>query len=122
MGSRSRRLLTEPLHRGPAQKWRRRRPALEPRAHLRPRRHSGRPGGSREDRGRPMSAAPAPGAAAQAPLHDDDTARPVGSNKWTPYALLAPGMLWLAVFFLIPTVMLLYMSLSSGTAFSGDGS
>ncbi len=67
-----------------------------------------------------MSAAPAPGAAAQAPL-DDDTARPVGASRWTPYALLAPGMLWLAVFFLIPTVMLLYMSLSSGTAFSGDG-
>jgi spermidine/putrescine transport system permease protein len=30
-------------------------------------------------------------------------------------------MLWLAVFFLVPTVMLVYMSLSTGTAFTGDG-
>lgn len=30
-------------------------------------------------------------------------------------------MLWLAIFFLVPTVMLVKMSLSSGTAFSGDG-
>jgi spermidine/putrescine transport system permease protein len=30
-------------------------------------------------------------------------------------------MLWLAVFFIVPTIMLLKMSLSSGTAFSGDG-
>jgi spermidine/putrescine transport system permease protein len=66
-----------------------------------------------------MSAAPAPGAAAQAPL--DDVARPVGAHRWTPYALLTPGMLWLSVFFLVPTVMLLYMSLSTGTAFTGDG-
>jgi spermidine/putrescine transport system permease protein len=67
-----------------------------------------------------MSAAPAPGASAQAPL-SDDVARPVGAHKWTPYALLTPGMLWLTVFFLVPTVMLLYMSLSTGTAFSGKG-
>lgn len=66
-----------------------------------------------------MSAAPAPGAAASAPL--DDVARPVGAHSWTPYALLTPGMLWLAVFFLVPTVMLVYMSLSTGTAFTGDG-
>lgn len=66
-----------------------------------------------------MSAAPAPGAAAPAPL--DDVARPVGAHSWTPYALLTPGMLWLAVFFLVPTVMLVYMSLSTGTAFTGDG-
>ena len=66
-----------------------------------------------------MSAAPAPGAAKPAPL--DDVARPVGAHTWTPYALLTPGMLWLAVFFLVPTVMLVYMSLSTGTAFTGDG-
>ena len=64
-----------------------------------------------------MSAAPAPGAAAPT----TDVAKTVGSHKWTPYALLTPGMLWLAVFFLVPTVMLLVMSLSSGTAFSGTG-
>jgi spermidine/putrescine transport system permease protein len=64
-----------------------------------------------------MSAAPAPGAAAPT----TDVAKTVGSHKWTPYALLTPGMLWLAVFFLVPTVMLLVMSLSSGTAFTGTG-
>ena len=42
-------------------------------------------------------------------------------SAWTPYALLTPGMLWLAIFFLVPTVMLVKMSLSSGTAFAGDG-
>ena len=47
----------------------------------------------------------------------DDTARPVGKSSWTPYALLTPGMLWLAVFFVVPTIMLLRMSLSSGNAF-----
>ncbi len=66
-----------------------------------------------------MSAAPAPGAASAAPA--DDVARSVGTKAWTPYALLTPGMLWLAIFFLVPTVMLVKMSLSSGTAFSGDG-
>jgi spermidine/putrescine transport system permease protein len=30
-------------------------------------------------------------------------------------------MLWLAIFFLVPTVMLVRMSLSSGSAFAGDG-
>jgi spermidine/putrescine transport system permease protein len=67
-----------------------------------------------------VSAAPAPGAASAAPA--DDVARSVGTKAWTPYALLTPGMLWLAIFFLVPTVMLVKMSLSSGTAFSGDGS
>lgn len=67
-----------------------------------------------------MSAAPAPGASAKAPA--DDSARPVGRSSWTPYALLTPGLAWLAVFFIVPTIMLLQMSLSSGTAFAGDGS
>lgn len=64
-----------------------------------------------------MSAAPAPGAAA-APA--DDVSRAVGTHKWTPYALLTPGMLWLGVFFVVPTVVLLKMSLSSGNALTGD--
>ena len=59
-----------------------------------------------------MSAAPAPGAAPQAPL--DDSARPVGAHRWTPYALLAPGMLWLTIFFIVPTITLVYLSLSTG--------
>jgi spermidine/putrescine transport system permease protein len=33
----------------------------------------------------------------------------------TPYLLLAPGMLWLAVFFLVPLGFLLYQSLQSGS-------
>ena len=37
----------------------------------------------------------------------DDVARPVGQHSWTPYALLAPGLLWLAVFFIVPTVTLI---------------
>ena len=57
-----------------------------------------------------MSAVPAPGAASPAPA--DDVARSVGTKAWTPYALLTPGMLWLAIFFLVPTVMLVKMSLS----------
>src|SRR5581483_8336114 len=32
----------------------------------------------------------------------------------TPYLLLAPGMLWLAVFFLVPLAFLVYQSLQSG--------
>ena len=32
----------------------------------------------------------------------------------TPYLLLAPGMLWLAIFFLVPMVFLGYQSLQSG--------
>ena len=59
-----------------------------------------------------MSAAPAPGAAPQAPL--DDVAKQVGANRWTPYALLAPGMLWLTIFFIVPTITLVYLSLSTG--------
>ena len=59
-----------------------------------------------------MSAAPAPGAAATS--QTTDVARPVGAHRWTPYALLAPGMLWLAVFFIVPTITMVYLSLSSG--------
>jgi len=33
----------------------------------------------------------------------------------TPYLLLAPGLLWLAVFFLVPLGFLGYQSLQSGT-------
>ncbi len=36
-----------------------------------------------------MSAAPAVGTGGKAPA--EDTARAVGSSKWTPYALLTPG-------------------------------
>jgi spermidine/putrescine transport system permease protein len=36
-----------------------------------------------------------------------------------PYLLLLPGMLWLAVFFVVPTFSLLNMSLSTGTVSTG---
>lgn len=64
-----------------------------------------------------MSAAPAVGTGGKAPA--GDTARAVGSSKWTPYALLTPGMLWLGVFFLIPTIVMVSTSLQSGDIYAG---
>jgi spermidine/putrescine transport system permease protein len=48
-----------------------------------------------------------------------DTAQAVGTRWWTPYALLTPGMLWLVVFFAIPTISLISTSLQSGTLETG---
>lgn len=46
--------------------------------------------------------------------------KPVGrSRKATPYLLLAPGMLWLTLFFLVPLVFLLSQSLQSGNVEDG---
>ena len=39
----------------------------------------------------------------------------------TPYLLLAPGMLWLAAFFLVPLGFLAYQSLESGSIIAGFG-
>jgi spermidine/putrescine transport system permease protein len=39
----------------------------------------------------------------------------------TPYFLLAPGMLWLAAFFLVPIGFLVYQSLESGSIIAGFG-
>jgi len=37
-------------------------------------------------------------------------------HRWlTPYLLLAPGLVWLAAFFLVPLGFLGYQSLQSGT-------
>jgi len=42
------------------------------------------------------------------------------SRRWiTPYLLLLPGLLWLAVFFLVPMYYLGYTSLESGDLFTG---
>lgn len=49
---------------------------------------------------------PVPAAEQQAP----PASRP-GGRRWTPYALLTPGMLWLAVFFGLPLVFVLLTSL-----------
>ena len=43
----------------------------------------------------------------------------VGTSKWTPYLLLTPGLLWLAVFFVVPTVVLLATSLYTGSLDQG---
>lgn len=40
-------------------------------------------------------------------------------RKATPYILLAPGMLWLAIFFLVPLIFLLSQSLQSGNVEDG---
>jgi spermidine/putrescine transport system permease protein len=40
-------------------------------------------------------------------------------GRWIPYILLAPGLLWLAVFFASPLFSLLNMSLSTGTPAQG---
>jgi len=38
-----------------------------------------------------------------------------GKGKWTPYLLLLPGALWLAVFFVVPMISLLGTSLQTGS-------
>jgi spermidine/putrescine transport system permease protein len=48
-----------------------------------------------------------------------DEAKAVGTKWWTPYALLTPGMLWLVVFFAIPTITLVGTSLQSGSLEQG---
>jgi spermidine/putrescine transport system permease protein len=46
-------------------------------------------------------------------------AKGVGTSKWTPYLLLTPGMLWLAIFFVVPTAVLLLTSLYTGSLDEG---
>jgi spermidine/putrescine transport system permease protein len=43
----------------------------------------------------------------------------VGTSKWTPYALLTPGLLWLVLFFVLPTILLLLFSLYTGSLDQG---
>ena len=40
-------------------------------------------------------------------------------RRWIPYLLLAPGLLWLAIFFLAPLYFMARQSLESGTLFTG---
>ncbi|HZB65842.1 MAG TPA: ABC transporter permease, partial [Ornithinibacter sp.] len=48
------------------------------------------------------------------------TARPpVRRANWVPYALLAPGLLWLAIFFVAPMLTLLSQSLQEGSVEAG---
>jgi spermidine/putrescine transport system permease protein len=46
-------------------------------------------------------------------------AKAVGTSRWTPYALLTPGFLWLAIFFVIPTIVLFFTSLYVGSLDQG---
>jgi spermidine/putrescine transport system permease protein len=48
-------------------------------------------------------------------------AKGVGTSRWTPYALLTPGFLWLAIFFVVPTITLFFMSLYVGSLDEGYG-
>ena len=56
---------------------------------------------------------PAPGGAAPAPR------APLARGRWVPYVLLVPGLLWLAVFFILPTITLFSTSLQTGTLETG---
>ncbi|HMM97251.1 MAG: ABC transporter permease [Micrococcales bacterium] len=40
-------------------------------------------------------------------------------RNWVPYALLAPGLLWLIVFFAVPTLSLVSQSLQTGDVYNG---
>jgi len=51
--------------------------------------------------------------------HDLPARRRRRRGRWVPYALLAPGLLWLFVFFLIPLWTLVDTSLLSGTRATG---
>jgi len=46
-------------------------------------------------------------------------AKAVGTSRWTPYALLTPGFLWLAIFFVVPTIVLFFTSLYVGSLDQG---
>ncbi len=57
---------------------------------------------------------------AAAPAGPAETAtRRAKRRNWVPYALLAPGILWLLVFFAVPTVSLVSQSLQSGDVYTG---
>lgn len=58
---------------------------------------------------------PTPGAGEQPP----DEARAVGRRRATPYLLLLPAGLWLAVFFAVPLVFLVSQSLQEGSLTAG---
>lgn len=53
--------------------------------------------------------------------HDDNAAPDSGkaSGRFTPYLLLLPGMAWLLVFFVVPVVFLVSMSLQTGNIEDG---
>lgn len=58
---------------------------------------------------------PAPGTGG--PPAEPAAARPKG--RWVPYLLLAPGLVWLALFFILPTITLFSTSLQTGSLATG---
>jgi spermidine/putrescine transport system permease protein len=58
---------------------------------------------------------------APAPVADPSPQPPAGRRRWLPYLLLAPGLLWLALFFVAPTVQLAAASLYDPTGSLADG-
>ncbi|MEO6144552.1 MAG: ABC transporter permease [Dermatophilaceae bacterium] len=44
---------------------------------------------------------------------------PTHRGRWTPYLLLLPGMLWLVIFFVVPTISLASQSLQTGNIEEG---
>jgi spermidine/putrescine transport system permease protein len=44
---------------------------------------------------------------------------PARRGRWTPYLLLLPGMLWLVIFFVLPTLSLASQSLQTGSVDTG---
>ncbi len=60
---------------------------------------------------------PVPGA--EGPPDEPDQARAVGRKRSTPYLLLLPAALWLALFFAVPLVFLVSQSLQEGSLTTG---
>jgi len=62
-----------------------------------------------------LAHAPAPGVAGPPP--EPAAARP--RARWVPYVLLAPGLVWLSFFFILPTITLVSTSLQTGSLATG---
>jgi spermidine/putrescine transport system permease protein len=62
-----------------------------------------------------LAHAPAPGVAGPPP--EPAAARP--RARWVPYVLLAPGLVWLSLFFILPTITLVSTSLQTGSLATG---
>jgi spermidine/putrescine transport system permease protein len=48
-----------------------------------------------------------------------EPAAAVPKGRWVPYVLLAPGLVWLALFFILPTITLVSTSLQTGSLATG---
>jgi len=62
-----------------------------------------------------LAHAPAPGVGGAPP----EPAPTAPKARWVPYLLLAPGLVWLALFFIVPTITLVSTSLQTGSLAAG---